>query len=96
MIEIFAGSHLSVDAHNSMAFDDINELLLGERNPYQEVFQEETLFLDSTDRFIGIQHHAYLDLYDYMRDEDLVDLVDWMRTEIEVDDIYIGDLVFNR
>jgi len=47
-ITISTSSHPSTDDINKIAFDELNELLLSDKNPEQWVFQEEWLFLDNT------------------------------------------------
>ena len=53
-ITISTSSHPSTDDINKIAFDELNELLLSDKNPEQWVFQEEWLFLDNTRWFISI------------------------------------------
>jgi len=95
-IEILSGSHTSIPSHNHEAYDDVSELLLSDENPYKDIFQEETLFLDSTDGYIGIEYHTYIDLDDYMDYKELTEFVNWLREKVKVDSIYVGDFVFNK
>ena len=96
MITISSSSHVSTKALNREAFSEVDELLLSQDNPLSELFQEETLFLDSTDGYVGIQYHTYIDLDDFAGMGKLRSFVNWLRKCVDVEGIYIGDYAFTR
>ena len=94
MITISDSSHTDTKRRNKEKFEEVNDLLLLEDCPLEPLFQDETLFLDSTDGYVGIQYHTYIDIAEYATYPDLLEFVDWLRTKVEVSNIFIGDFVF--
>ena len=100
VIRIDTSSHYLAKERNKKAFYELNNLLLGEKNPYQELFQTEKLFLDDTDGFISIVPSCK-DAF-YSKDSpitygDLEKLADFIWSNIEFYGtlyIFIGDYVF--
>ena len=100
MIRIDTSSHYLAKEHNKGAFYELNSLLLSEKNPYQELFQTEELFLDNIDGFISIVpscKSAFYSKDNPITYDDLEKLADFIWDNIEFYGtlyIYIGDYIF--
>lgn len=84
-----------VSKHNRSQFDKINDLLLDKDNPCFELFNEETLFLDSTDGFISIVQSDE----DCITKEEAELIADYLFKNILFDGetfIYIGDCYIEK
>ena len=54
------GSHISQKAHNIKIIEILNQLLCNSKTKYiRDLFETETLFLDSQTSFISLVHHIY-------------------------------------
>lgn len=94
-IEIYTGSHPKGDEINKKAFKKLNALLLSDKNPFQDMFQTEYLYLDDTNGFVSIVHSSHMD--EHISYEDAKKLNQWIRKQITNSNdvyVYIGDYVF--
>lgn len=100
MIKIYTGSHYLNKERNRQAFKELNTLLLSNKNPHQELFQTEELFLDDTDGFISIIpscREAFYSKENKVTYKDLRELAWFIFDNVNCDEdlyVYIGGDLF--
>jgi len=93
-IEIFTGTNSSNKERNNESFEKLNDLLLSEKNPYYDLFNQENLYLDDTDGFIGIIDNAEEEDFDYV---DMMKLNNFIRDHLKNDvNVVIGTYYFEK
>ena len=63
---IFRNQHFNNSDTNIAYFNEFNELLLSDENPYVNLFKKEDLYLDMVDGFISIRCNIKMDYVDML------------------------------
>lgn len=93
MIEILTGSHYKNAEHNDKQFSKINDLLLDDKNPFMQHFNEGLYRLDCCDGYLGIVANITNEAEDYLTYEECLKLKEYLKEYIVMEsaNLYVGD-----